>query len=169
MDTDQVIEFYQKMCTDHPLLDLIEDPFANTDIKGFKKFCAKLKESNPDVKVSVLNLFESSLDITKEYTQFIQEESDEEDEENKEETKEEGEGEAAPEEAAPEVVEEKKAPPKKGGKKGKDEAPEATEVEDDGKPDPNALKFIPAAIHLKKEIQNTTSGVQQFANYSFTM
>lgn len=50
------------MCTDHPLLDLIEDPFANQDIKGYKKFILKLKESNPDVKVSVLNLFQSNLE-----------------------------------------------------------------------------------------------------------
>ena len=72
--------------------------------------------------------------------------------------KSEGEEEAPPEEAPPvEVVDDKKG--KKGGKKGKDEAPEQTEVEDDGKPDPNAFKFVPGLIHLKKEIQPTSAGV----------
>jgi len=31
-DVDQLIDFYEKLITDHPLLEYIEDGFANSDI-----------------------------------------------------------------------------------------------------------------------------------------
>lgn len=169
LDSDQVIDFYTKICTDHPLLEFIEDPFANKEIKAFKKFCEKLKETNPNVKVSIKELFESSLEVTKEYTQFITPESDDEEETVEEEAKPEGDEEAPPEDApvVEEKVDAKASKLSKASKKGK--ASEEVLEEEVGPPDINALKFIPGIIHLKKELQPNSSGVQQIANYSFTM
>jgi enolase len=79
-DVNQLIEFYQKMCTEHPLLEIIEDSFAKSDVKGVKKFIEKLKESHPAVRVGINTMFESNLETIKEFTQLIQEESDEEEE-----------------------------------------------------------------------------------------
>lgn len=124
MDADQVMEFYQKICADHPLVELIEDPFALKDIKAHKKFCEKLKETNPNVKVSIKELFESNLEITKEYTQFITPESDDEEEAAEEEAKKSGDEEAPPEEPKEEekVVDAKASKLSKASKKGKEES-----------------------------------------------
>ena len=73
-DTDQLIEFYEKLIADHPLLEYIEDGFA--EVQGYKKFM----EKETGVKTSVCHMFESNLDQIKEYTCLVQEESDEEEE-----------------------------------------------------------------------------------------
>jgi len=71
-DVDQLIDFYEKLITDHPLLEYIEDGFANSDIQGHRKFIKKIKEKHEDaVKVGISALFESNLETVKEYTQLI--------------------------------------------------------------------------------------------------
>ena len=35
--TDALVDFYEKLCVDHPLLELIEDGFASKDVIGIKK------------------------------------------------------------------------------------------------------------------------------------
>lgn len=132
-------------------------------MKGYKKFCEKLKETNPNVKVSVKELFESNLDLTKEFTQFITPESDDEEEAVDEEAKPEGDEEAPPEDAK----EEEKGAKSKLSKKGKES--EAVIEEDAAPIDINAEKFIPGLVHIKKEVQANSSGVQQIANYTFTL
>jgi len=175
-----LIDFYEKLITDHPLLEYIEDAFANSDIQGHRKFIKKIKEKHEDaVKVGISALFESNLETVKEYTQLIQEESDEEEEEPKPDEAAEAEpaegGEATPEDPTASIdkteVSKSKdksasrgtpaaaAPPepKKGAKKGKGEAVAApVEVEDPNKkPDPNINKVIPGIVHLKRENVST--------------
>mmetsp|Transcript_6812 Transcript_6812/g.11483 ORF Transcript_6812/g.11483 Transcript_6812/m.11483 type:complete len:225 (-) Transcript_6812:635-1309(-) len=79
MDSDQLMDFYDKLLNEHPLLEYIEDPFGNSDVEGFKKYIERTKLNNPGLKIGVNQLFKSDLETIKEYTQFIQEESDEED------------------------------------------------------------------------------------------
>ena len=163
---DQLIDFYEKMVNDHPLLEYIEDPFAKGDVKGVKKFIEKLRESHPNVRVGINSMFNSDIENIREYTQMIQEESEEEEEAEEK-------VEEAPVEAeVPPVVEdkkeEKKDDKKKGGKKG--EVVEVVEEEDPNKkPDPNALKFIPGGIHLSKSSVNTISSLQSIITYSCIM
>jgi enolase len=40
-DSDQLSDFYDKLVNDHPLVEFLEDGFAKTDIKGYKKYIAK--------------------------------------------------------------------------------------------------------------------------------
>ena len=35
---DQMIEYYIKMCQDHPLLTYIEDPFGDNDMDSYRRF-----------------------------------------------------------------------------------------------------------------------------------
>ena len=161
MDVDQLIEFYEKMCNDHPLLEYIEDPMQKGEIKGVKKFMEKLTTSHPKVKVGINSMFNSNLDTIKEFTQLIQEDSEEE-----EEPVEGEEQEKPPAEEVP-PAEEKPKEVKKG-KKG--EVIEEAEVEDPNKkPDPNALKFIPGGIRISKNTVGMMSSLQSIVNYSLNI
>lgn len=64
------MDFYDKIVTDHPLLEYIEDAFANQDIKGVKKYVAKKREQN-GVNIGVSQLFNSDLNQMKEFTTYI--------------------------------------------------------------------------------------------------
>jgi len=48
-DEDQLIDFYEKLINEHPLLEYIEDAFTASHIPAHKKFLAKLKASHPNV------------------------------------------------------------------------------------------------------------------------
>lgn len=105
-------------------------------------------------------MFQSDLEVIKEYTLLIQEESEDDDEEIAKDSLEATE-EAAAEEAeqvaqvAAPVVEEKKAPASKKGKKPEPVAA-PVEVEDPNKkPDLNAGKLIPGIVHLKRDLVST--------------
>ena len=163
MDSDQLSDFYEKLINDHPLLEYIEDCYALGDIKGIKKFQAKIKEKHGNsVRIGINQLFESDFEKIKEYTLLIQEESEDEDEDP---TAEDGEEKppAAEEVAVPQPptpVEEKEQKKSAAGKKRpgkKNEVEEKpVEVEDPNKkPDINAGKVIPDVVHLKKDIVNT--------------
>ena len=173
-DTDQLIEFYEKLCSDHPLLELIEDGFAGPDIQGYRKCIDKFARERPEVFVGVCSLFDSNLDRIREFTQMIAIDSDED-----EAAEEKKEGEEVPEDQraspAPEAVPEKESKPDpkeakkpdkpEKGLKGKkastqEEAPPVEVVDPNKKPDPNANKFIPGAIHLRRELLPTTHQLQ---------
>lgn len=167
------METYEKLIAEHPLLEYIEDPFHDSDLPAYKAFVQKMKDSNPLVKVGVNRLFNADFQAIRETTQFVHLDSDEEEderEEEKEEKKEEP-------EALPEVV---TTPPEKDNKKDKknskgkkeEKEPEPTEsvaATPIGKPDPNALKFIPHAIRMKKEVISSMYKLQQIINYSLTL
>lgn len=85
---DMLIDWYMKLCNEHPLLEYIEDPMAVNDIRGYRVMVERFAKKYPHVKVGVKNWFKSDIDIIQEYTQIIQpqeEEEDELDEEQKEE------------------------------------------------------------------------------------
>ena len=112
------------------------------------------------------------MEIVKDFTQLIQEESDEDEDEAKagdgEEAQEKAEETAAVETppAAEETKDSKgKKGAAKGGKKGEAVAT-PVEVEDPNKkPDPNTNKVIPGVVHLKRDTVSTVYAAQQFINY----
>ena len=58
-------EFFFKICTDHPLIEYIEDPFVENDLLGYQKILKKFKDHMPRVKIGVKNWFKSNLDLIK--------------------------------------------------------------------------------------------------------
>lgn len=44
LDQNQLMDFYDKLVNDHPLLEYIEDAFASSDIKPLKKYILKKRE-----------------------------------------------------------------------------------------------------------------------------
>ena len=163
MDSDQLADFYEKLINDHPLLEYFEDCYALGDIKGIKKFQAKIKEKHGNsVRIGINQLFESDFEKIKEYTLLIQEESEDEDEDP---TAEDGDEKppAAEEVAVPQPptpVEEKDqkksaAGKKRPGKKNEVEEKPVEQEDPNKKPDINAGKVIPDVVHLKKDIVNT--------------
>jgi len=70
-DTAQLIEFYEKMINDHPLLEYIEDGFADKDIQGYKKCIEKFTTELPQVQIGVNTLFESDIERIRLFTQMI--------------------------------------------------------------------------------------------------
>ena len=50
-EIDELINFYIKLCDEHPLLKYLEDPLINNDSEGWKKLIEKFSEEKPDVKI----------------------------------------------------------------------------------------------------------------------
>ena len=55
-DNDQLIEFFVKLCKDHPLLKYLEDPLSDTDLRGYCKLMDKFATECPDVKIALKRL-----------------------------------------------------------------------------------------------------------------
>jgi enolase len=53
MDVDMLIEFYNKLINDHPMIEYIEDPLASSHVEGYKKFILRMRKERPAVKVGV--------------------------------------------------------------------------------------------------------------------
>jgi len=169
-DADQLIEFYEKLLNDHPLVRLIEDCFAQKDIQGYKKLIAKLKEADR-VTVSVKEMFKSDIETIRDYTVLIQEESDEEDDKSAQEdagsqrgsqpgSARGSQGDASVEKVPP-IAEVKET--KKGDKKGQKGSPKNSARDSDAEAklaeaeDINYNKFIPGAIHIDRTIISSVS------------
>jgi len=60
-DNDQMIDFYIKLCKDHPLLKYLEDPLANNDLRGYSKLMDKFTTECPDVKIVIKRLIDDKL------------------------------------------------------------------------------------------------------------
>lgn len=57
-DHDQLIEFYEKLVADHPLLEYIEDGFSGaSDIQGIKKCIDKFQRYHPQVIIGTGHMF----------------------------------------------------------------------------------------------------------------
>ena len=52
-EIDGLIEFYEKLIADHPLLELIEDPMASVDVEGYKKFIEKVKTDHKHINIVI--------------------------------------------------------------------------------------------------------------------
>lgn len=50
-DTDQLIDFYIKLITDHPLITYLESPIAESDVDGWEKIYDKFSEEKPNVNI----------------------------------------------------------------------------------------------------------------------
>jgi hypothetical protein len=83
-DSNMLCEWISKLCTDHPLISYIEDPFSPGDVAGYQNMLKVFKEKHPSVKVSIKGWFGSDLDLIKEHTALVQAESDDEEEEEEE-------------------------------------------------------------------------------------
>ena len=46
-----LVEWYVKMCNEHPLLEYLEDPLVEGDVTGYQKILKRFKESCPRVKI----------------------------------------------------------------------------------------------------------------------
>ena len=60
-DNDQMIEFFVKLCKDHPLIKYLEDPLSNDDLRGNSKLMDKFTEECPDVKIVLKRLVDDKL------------------------------------------------------------------------------------------------------------
>jgi len=60
-----VIEWYVKMCNEHPLLEYLEDPLIEGDSAGYQKMLKRFKEACPRVKIGVKSWFKSNIDNIK--------------------------------------------------------------------------------------------------------
>ena len=52
-----LVEYYFKLCQEHPLIDYIEDPFAEGDLLGYQKLLRRFAQSK--VRIGVKNWFKS--------------------------------------------------------------------------------------------------------------
>jgi hypothetical protein len=48
-DTDQTIDYYVKLVTEHPLIRYLEEPIAEVDVEGWEKIIDKFAEEKPNV------------------------------------------------------------------------------------------------------------------------
>ena len=48
-DTDQTIDYYMKLVTEHPLIRYLEEPIAEVDVEGWEKIIDKFAEEKPNV------------------------------------------------------------------------------------------------------------------------
>ena len=60
-DNEQMIEFFVKLCKDHPLLKYLEDPLSNEDLRGNSKLMDKFNQECPDVKIVLKRLVDDKL------------------------------------------------------------------------------------------------------------
>lgn len=169
-DEDQLIDFYDKLLNDHPLVEYIEDAFAPVHIQPYKKFLAKLRESRPNVMVATGHpMMRTDLEVIREYTQLIQPDSEDEEEQPMDPSRlypESGAEDSAAEKSGPESPDKKeeekvdaKSKGKKDDKKGKKDAKKGKEVVEEApkeelmenkKPDPNFNKFCPDIIRVSR-------------------
>jgi len=78
-ETEELINFYVKLCQDHPLLKYLEDPLGDGDLMGWKKMLDKFKEEKPEVKICSKSLV---LDDIQKLSAIIDKNEDEENDEN---------------------------------------------------------------------------------------
>lgn len=194
-DQGQLIDFYNKLITDHPLLEYIEDCFGLADIQGYKKFTKQLHEQHEGkVQVGVKALFQSDLSVIKEYTQLVQQEKEDDEgitdpskksEQAKTEAAEEGtsvtgrekeQPKEAPKEPAKEEKQPAGKPPSRKGKKGTTSpqvaSPTAAVAELEqaaAKSDPNHNKYIPNVIHVRRDLMPNVQPMLQLIAYCKTM
>jgi len=65
IENDQLIEFYFKYISEHPLITYLEDPISELDLAGWKKLITKLEEKLT-FTVSAKNLFMDNIYSLKE-------------------------------------------------------------------------------------------------------
>ena len=100
-DKEQLIDFYLKLATDHPLLKYLEDPMADADLRGWAKLLEKFASTKPEVKIASKSLIGNDILKLGEVIDPKEIEEEEEKEEEKKEDNVEGEGKVDGEEHRP--------------------------------------------------------------------
>ena len=65
IENDQLIEFYLKYCSEHPLISYLEDPMSMLDVQGWKKMLSKF-EGKQNFTISGKNIFNDNCHQLKE-------------------------------------------------------------------------------------------------------
>lgn len=69
IENDQLIDFYLKFCSEHPLVTYLEDPVSELDLHGWKKLLAKF-EGKQNILISGKNLFNDNPAVLKNVKYF---------------------------------------------------------------------------------------------------
>ncbi len=70
-DADQLIEFYIKYLSEHPMITLLEDPIADMDRQGWNKIYQKF-EGNKNITITAKNIIDESLSNLKNVTEHLE-------------------------------------------------------------------------------------------------
>mmetsp|Transcript_9852 Transcript_9852/g.12214 ORF Transcript_9852/g.12214 Transcript_9852/m.12214 type:complete len:301 (-) Transcript_9852:248-1150(-) len=153
--TQQLVDYYVKMCQEHPLLSYLEDPFAERDMEGYRKLREALLEAGlTHVKIGMRAIFKSSLHRVREVTSVRPLTAEEQDVER---AAKEAEAQAANEPA-----------PTKGGKK--QAAADKAQVDSSmSYRSPNCDKFVPHCVSIRTSPLDTMSDLIDFFRYSNSM
>ena len=84
-DTKMRVEWYQKLCTDHPLVTYIEDGIRVGDVAGWQQFKAGMATKHGYVQIGINKWFKSDLSLIKQFTQMVTKPSDSDNEEQQDE------------------------------------------------------------------------------------
>jgi len=153
-----MIEYYVKMCQEHPLVTYIEDPFGDNDMDGYRRFKEALATAGlSHVKVGMKNIFRDSnllrvRDVTSIRPLTAEEQVLEKESKNEE----------AKRPTTNEVP----------GKKGNTTAAAAAKVDLGTKIEyksPNADKFVPNCVSIRTSPLSTVSDLFDFVRYSASM
>jgi len=60
VSSQQMSDYFVNLCKDHPLLEYIEDPFAEIDSNGYRILKNALKDHCPLVKIGLAGAFKDS-------------------------------------------------------------------------------------------------------------
>jgi len=143
-NSQQMCDYYINMCKDHPLLEYIEDPFAENDANGYRLLKTALHDQYPHVQIGLLNAFkECKIEKVQQVTRPKSAEQLAEEEKQKE----------ALAQRPPTQEEKKKAPPAKG-------QPAETVVEQQG-----PLYFLPHLVSLRTGSLVCLSQLMDFFKY----
>lgn len=152
--SQQLIEYYVKMCQDHPLITYIEDPFADADMEGYRKFKDALQEAGlGHIKIGMKNIFrESSLSKVREVTSIRPLTSEEQ-----------------KQEVDAKDEESKRPPTNEVVGKGKAAAANQASSKTESYKGPNSDKFIPHCVSLRTSPLSTISDLFDFWRYSASL
>lgn len=151
-----MIEYYLKLCQDHPLVTYVEDPFAEADMEGYRKFKEALQENGlGHVKIGMKHIFrDSTLAKVQEITSIrpLTAEEQKQEEDAKE--------------------EEAKRPPTQEVSQGKGKAAAAAASnasKTESYKSPNHDKFIPHCVNIRTSPLSTVSDLFDFWRYSASL
>lgn len=158
-EAEQMADWYVKLLTDHPLINYIEDPFA--EIKGYQLLPEKLEaaELGRKIHIGLKTFYKGSIDTLKEHTEFIEKEEDDEAE---------GEGDQEQQPSQPAEGE--------GNAEGEPEQPpaDAQPAEGEGEPeappeDPNKDKIVVNTVNFSRENYTYFSEITDLNMYGNSM
>lgn len=150
----QLVEYYVKMCQDHPLLTYLEDPMADADMDGYRKLREALRENGLNhVQIGMRSIFkETTLGRVQDVTSVRPLTAEEQKLEQ----------EAREEEA-------KRPPTNEKPGKGKEKDKTTIDSAMSGYKSPNYDKFTPHCVCLRTSAIATTSDLFDFFRYNASL